>query len=207
MTQIGGPFKRRVRRPLLSRVKRPVRWFDGGSTVGQTDPPLVQTWSLAPDPSTWPAAGGRELIAGDIDLEWMDKNEVVVERIVGDLAFSFLSVPVPPSTEIFALVRLGILVVEEVESLASWVPPWLFDNEAIEEFEWMWLNQFVIKGDPTVEAGVVRGYENVHIDLRVKRKMGKKDHLVLVGQFGNNFAIGVDQFVACWQLMRVLLKS
>lgn len=210
---IGGPFKRRVRRPLPLAMRRPVRWIEGNSSAGVEELPETTSFTLTPtlDTSLWPTAGGTELIFGDDDLDWMDKNEATIERVVGDISlvgFGLYDSPLNIVTQ--AYYRLGILVVEEVEDISTWVPPSLWDREAVEEYEWMWLKQGLLKPAfaPLVTADYRLWYnDELHLDLRVKRKMGKKDHLVILGQFGlgGTPLVGTVGFT-CSHLLRVLFK-
>lgn len=220
---IGGPFRRRVRKPLPLALRRPVRWIEGNSASGTDEVPTITSFSFTPtlDTSTWPAAGGTELVFGDDDLDWMDANEATIERIVGDISVSafYLSGSDPDlSPQIHhAFVRMGLLVVQEVEDIAAWVPPSLWDREAIEEYEWMWMWQGMLRETqqnfPTVPVGTSRhawflGTDDQHIDLHVRRKLGKKDHLVLLGQFGCGTLLeDASLGVSAVHLLRVLFKT
>lgn len=213
---IGGPFKRRVRRPIpMGGVRRPVRWIEGNSAQGIEPIPQVSAFSFTPtlDTSAWPTAGGTELINGDSDLEWMDRNEVTVERIVGDITTAGFYVDETTGQFITQYVyRMGILVVEEVEDIGAWVPPSLFTRENLEEFEWMWLYQGLLQAainpiELTTGGSALFFGETVHVDLHVRRKIGKKDHLVLLGQFGTFQLIPGDLATEAVHQLRVLFKA
>lgn len=212
---IGGPFHRRVRRPFgrLGGVRRPVRWIEGNSSHGIEPLPAVSSFPLSPsiDVSLWPAAGGTELIFGDDDLDWMDANEATIERVVGQV--SVLGAQLifgPADMHATALYRLGMLVVQEVEDIAAWVPPSLWDREALEEYEWTWMYQgelsFFHPGGQ-VEDTRYFARDHVDIDSHIKRKLGKKDHLVLLGQFGLTSALVSDLVLGASHQLRVLFKT
>lgn len=209
---IGGPFKRRVRRPIpLGGVRRPVRWIEGNSSAGLEELPHTTAFNFTPtlDTSLWPSAGGTELIFGDQDLDWMDRNEATIERIVGDIAVNGFYLVTGDDVVTAYFYRLGILVVEEVEDISTWVPPSLWDRESIEEYEWMWLKQGNLIGTSTTVGPAALWFgDDIHIDLRVKRKIGKKDHLVLLGQFGTG-ATDFDGLLSteARHLLRVLFKT
>lgn len=156
--------------------------------------------------------GTRELLAGDFDMEWADKSHVKIDRVVGDISLATRAIIVGNEWSV-PILRMGLLVVEEVEDIASWVPPNLFVREDVEEFSWMWLWQSSFEGmvpplvygdGPVVEAPFfsgVRVFDKVHLDLRVKRKLGKKDHLVMLHHAAQaaptpiNFSAGAVHFL------------
>lgn len=209
---IGGPFKRRVRRPFgKSSIRRPVRWIEGNSSHAGEPLPTVTSFTLSPtiDTSGWPAIGGTELIFGDDDLDWMDANEATLERLVGDVTVTSSQLNAS-STDYIATsyYRLGLLAVQEVEDISTWVPPSLWDRESIEEYEWMWLYQGALQYYPNPVDGV-QSYarETVHIDSHIRRKVGKKDHIVLLGQWGLGGPLTTDVVFSAVHLIRCLFKT
>ena len=212
------PHNRRGRRRMgMPLRKRPSRWIDCNSTVA-----AECQWSGGTVPCT-PNAG-RDLVFGDLDMDWSDKSEVVLGRIVGDVSLFATSSSNKPNPAVpfdvipnhRLLVRLGVLVREEVDSFAGIEFIDLFDNEAIEEYEWMYLQQtqmeprwgrtFVVSDGMTGENWVNVLQKDIHLDIRVKRKLGKKDHLVLCHQW----AIGPGDFnvdVEISTLLRTIMLS
>lgn len=170
------PFRRK---PWARRTKRPFRWIDANShqrtPVG--DPPCGVDYS-----SISCIPGFYELLNGDLDLEWMDATEATIDRLVGDLAINYEENWTTSTKPVFPIARFGLLLVEEVETLATWVPPDLFEAEDLEEYEWMWLQQV----NPPVDVwqggilNILAGNSSYHLDIRNRRKIGPKDHLVLV---------------------------
>lgn len=136
------------------------------------------------------------LLWGDDDLEWMDVNEVRLERLVGTITTSctvtsyrdggtllISSLRGPP------VHRMGILLCEELEAQNSRPVLDLFDVETIEEYEWMWLSQVGewTPGNLMVPASSTDMFSqyrsDVSVDTNNRRKLGKKDALVLYHQW------------------------
>jgi len=220
MSRIGGGSKRRRRYVGVRAPKRPVRWIEGNSSSGAEPLPTVSSFAFTPtlDTSLWPTAGGTEIVFGDDDLDWMDANEATVERVVGDIDVLGFFIQTGSTVLATPLVRMGLLSVQEVEDISTWVPPSLWDREAVEEYEWMWLWQshLDITNPPTPATNQQSpGGDNiwfwscptVHIDLHVRRKIGKKDHLVLLGQFGTTAPLDGDMGITGTHLLRVLFKT
>jgi hypothetical protein len=121
------------------------------------------------------------LLYGDTDWDWADDSEVLIERIVGTLSL-FASIGTPaiegghPKPLVF---RLGFLACEELEDGTQPALD-LWDPEALEEYQWMWLKQLTV-GD--VSGGNFRGAKDVDIDLRNRRKLGKRDGIYLYIQW------------------------
>jgi len=217
VSRIGGPFRRRVRRPFGKASRRPVRWIDAASK--NADECQFTNIDVLCTPTT-----GRELISGDLDIEWVDKNEVVLERLVGSLSYwastsleqSFPAADGRDTPNLRMLVRTGILVREELGSAAAADAIDLFDNESIEEYEWMYLHQHapIWMGDNFSILGPTTGFPLVSLysqwtedlDLRVKRKLGKKDHLMLFQQWAAGPG-AFDMSLSAAHLLRQLIKS
>jgi len=206
----------------MGMPRRPVRWIEGNSAGGAVNVPLITNFfNFSPtiDVSTWPVGGGTELIFGDDDLDWMDDTEATIERVVGDISLSgFYAKTDSGDPDIYHVyTRMGLLTVEEVEDIAAWVPPSLWDREAVEEYEWMWMRQDMLRPSPSTGYPVTFGMnqawffsleETIHIDLHVRRKLGKKDHLVLLAQFGTGALLeGGVLSVTGTHLLRVLFKT
>lgn len=190
----------RIRRPNFrkpfgtKRAKRPTRWIDANSNPASDCQYIGDAISCLP-------TIGKDLIFGDLDMDWSDKSEVTLSRLVGNLSWTCSSSTtqvVPLSVERGipnqrVLVRAGILVREEVDAFAGTDPIDLFDPESIEEYEWMWLNQHQVlfhgdgwyspSGLPNELVITSVSQWDVDLDLRVKRRLGKKDHLVLFRQW------------------------
>lgn len=123
---------------------------------------------------------------GDLDMDWSDKSEVTLARIVGDISLYGSSQQEPPANLPYPLiVRFGLLVTEDTDRV--YIPIDLWDPESLEEFEWMWLSEQIIPSEifsfseasgNSLSAGSV----TTHLDVGVKRRLGKKDSLVLYSQ-------------------------
>lgn len=156
----------------------------------------------------------RELLVGDLDIDWSDKSEVTISRIVGSISITGESVRTAISGAPYGiLVRLGILVTEDTDRVYNLID--LGDPESLEEYEWMWLHSQIL--DPmgfepggeylNTDTAWTSSYANIPVDIRVKRKLGKKDSLLLYGQHSlhitspNNFSFSTQMSV---QLRTVL---
>lgn len=131
-----------------------------------------------------PASNPRELLVGDSDWDWADRNEVRVDRIVGTIswrvadAYESFNVGYPQPW----VVRFGILATEETDRLYQAID--LFDRESLEEFQWMYLHQSMGTTETFLVADGIYNiqYEDLHIDVRTRRALGKKDSVVLYAQ-------------------------
>jgi len=187
-----NPFRRRPWRGR--RTNRTGRWVDCNSTalVPGEDCRVESTNFVCAvqDPNAM-VGGTKVLLTGDFDMEWADRGEVRVDRVVGDIQVSSRSVA-SQNEWYLPMLRIGLLLVEEVQDIAAWVPPNLFLQEDLEEFEWMWLwqpdlevqppllNPQGASGQESPQFSGFRNWDSTHLDLRVKRKLGKKDHLVML---------------------------
>lgn len=182
------PINRRPwRRPPWRKSRRPVRWTEL-NTNPMTDACIVQPYNgvcIAEDPSAM-SIGTLELWNGDFDAEYADDASVVVERIVGNISVRGFSPEVAGANSV-PVFRLGMLAVEGVEDIATWSPPNLFVREDLEEHEWMWLHQTWWDASwheaPSWGPSGIRYGAEIFLDLRVKRKLAKKDHIVLLPHF------------------------
>lgn len=178
------PFRRGRR--WTSSLQR--RWLDGYSTraVG-TDQCTQQVLDVFCDPS--PPA--RVVLYGDTDWDWADASEVRIDRILGSISWDSMA---GVETNNFAApnhgdLRLGLLALEEWDGTTATAPVIdLFDAEALEEYQWMWLyhSQGHVQRFPlptTPMSMVVTQYDNIDVDVRTRRKLGKKDGVVLYAQY------------------------
>jgi len=125
----------------------------------------------------------RELLVGELDLDWLDRNESTVTRLVGTVSFmenanSDGSFPVP------TVVRFGILCTEDTDRLYQTID--LFDGESLEQFEWMWLQQLSFN-TTSINFAASNIYQrteskDIPLDVRTRRKLGHKDSVVMYAQ-------------------------
>lgn len=156
------------------------------------------------------------LIWGDDDLDWMDANEATLERTVGTLSLGTQVSVIPGVFLTLPVVRMGILVAEELQdqSVAPAIDLW--ERESVEEHEWMWLSQvsdFSWNGDYVNGTTALKAYRaDVALDLRVRRRLGKKDALLLYFQAGlqSNADASAPEFdftMSLHYLLRSLIKT
>jgi len=208
---------RRGKIPFFRRrtKKRPSRW----SAYTQESAALGAVASLL-----LPYAGDVEdplvvLVDGDQDVApWADEQEVTLDRVVGSISTQFLRGFDVPPTVLEAnhnlIARYGLLVVENFETTA---PPQinLWDQDAFEQYEWMWLQDVVPEESATSitqnDESIVSGnLTATRLDVRVRRKIGPKDQLLLYGSVGRmeleasgNFTF----FARCVPALRHILMS
>lgn len=164
------------------RGKRlPRRWLDGNSSRAVELGCGQEVFDLQCDP----ASPIRTLFYGDTDWDWADSSEVLVDGIIGRFHWDALNQIQDDSLGIWhpQTVRLGVLAVEDSD-----VPPTidLFDNEVREEYEWMYLYSAIGKlenlspGQFPITS--LFQYEDVDVNIRTRRKLGKKDGIYLYAQ-------------------------
>lgn len=190
------PINRRPwRRPPWRKSRRPAVWRDGNS-LGTLDAFGGAAWGSLGPPNAFSAVPTtREVLAGDVDALYLDKAEVRVDRIVGDIQF-FTASSYDGALALPPVVRFAFIVEEDpanVSTLLATATYNLWDADALRDAEWMYLEQPA----PTVVGGQAAdgtGYREVHwhshIDLRVKRNLGKADRLFLVMTYGNGLEGG-----------------
>jgi len=152
------------------------------------DPCIITpaNFTCASDNPTALNAGLLELWDGDADAEYSDDSTVLLERMVGDIDVRGRVIPDPvEGTWQLPVIRMGILALEEVETVTDKGLN-LFNRENLEEFQWLWLWQSWFPGlsfsrPPTTSEHLYFG-DAVHVDCRVRRKLGKKDHLIMLSQ-------------------------
>jgi len=181
--------QRPIRRPPTPRWKRgrrrPVRWLDANSTRAEAGLCNQVVWDLFCEPSAPIAI----LLDGDADWDWADRSNVRIDRILGTISWDAnaarITTGVSTGIPAYLDVRLGILAVED--GLPETID--LFDPENLEEYEWMWLYHSMgrtQRGYQPVGEEVLHWMDqsdNIPIDIRTRRSLGKKDKVVLYGQY------------------------
>lgn len=169
------------------------RWIDCNSHLFSTCESTVTNISCAPgDP--------RELLVGDLDMDWSDKSEVTLARIIGDISLRGTVRNDGPTTyPLPLLVRFGLLVTEDTDRLYQAID--LGDPESLEEYEWMWLKEQIIPYDLYTFSEAsgnseIAGVVSIPLDTTVKRKLGKKDSLVLYSQMASQGSLNNLSFSA-----------
>lgn len=212
--RIGGG-NRRHRRPF-GLPKAPVRWFSSISPLNE-NPCLVNLHTLHCSFNEGPTA--FELIQGTSDFDVLDKQEVTIERVVGnlDVRYSQLYNYAAPSFQI-PCVRLGLLTVEGDLDVGTYVPPDLFDPADVEETSFMWLYQSYCSSTVTpvpLDTGdgfshILLSNMHVDVDVGVRRKIGRAGHLLLIAQAKYDLppATGAGvPLVTMVNFLRVLVKA
>lgn len=216
---------RRGRIPFR-RSKRPVRWVDANSSQLAEDTLFLPAGSIF-----LPALGGeftqnyRELVLGDVDTSWSDANDVLLERLVGEVSVFAKSFQVTPDQGaesavfsyaglVFPVVRMGIVLLEDVDddNTTPPIPPGLWTADDLRDGEWLWLTQvrefpsahMYVGEDPGLATVQVK---DIHLDLRVKRKIGRRDRLVLCHEFATVGNVGSSNAVDVQCLLRALVST
>jgi len=172
-------------------TRRPASWHDCYST-GQNAGNFGNAWrELTPLASGQPVSTLREILTGPVDTFYLDKEQVRIDRIVGNVQFwtasaADASVALPP------VVRWGLIIEEDPNSENIVVPgPTtynLWSNVHLDDKEWMWLDQptpIPVHG-PASDSGNIRGFHwSSYCDIRVRRNLGKSDRLWMVASFAN----------------------
>lgn len=181
----------RTRVPSWKRGKRrPTRWnatASSGAAEGGAGVDFIQLpYGVGPQLPV------LTLVSGQIDVEpWADDQEVTLDRVVGDItvrawgtqdtADRLLS-PVP-------MFKLALLVNEEVTQDVSGQTLDLWDQEQMEDYEWMWMHHeiptYQVGRALTSPAGQIahEWHAQVHLDLKNRRKIGQSDELNLYGSY------------------------
>lgn len=171
----------------FNKALHPVRWLDANSTQGVVENPCgMQPLYIACEPL---AAGPVELLVGDLDWDWSDASEVRIDRIVGTMSWVYKSSGSAFTDPALPLaMRFGILATEDTDRVYQTID--LFDPESLEEFSWMWLEHRTALGTENQffdDTGVPQyiyhsGAIDIPLDIRTRRKLGKKDAIVLYAQ-------------------------
>jgi len=189
--------------------KRPLRWIDAGNYLNDNESDACAvSWvqvPCGPPEAELDFPGAQEIVRGETDLDFSDKSAPTITRVVGDCTVraGWLTAINPPGFTAPSIlttppiVRLGLIVVDEVNA-AGWYPPDLFDAADAEE-PWMWRAQWSAKeGDHSTIAALAIATEvnqfhvrnndtwNVHVDVRVNRKISMGESLILVYQWRRN---------------------
>lgn len=187
------PINRRPwrRPPWRKRSARPTKWIEGNSHSSVE----LANCTLATTAITCAPATPRVILAGDQDIEWADRDEVRVDRILGTVnVTSWMQVQAasPFSGEWYApIIAFGVLCVEDTDGLFQTID--LFDRESVEEYEWMWLERRIMTFDAVTQAWNSANEDwhfNAYLrlvldwDIKTRRTMGKKDSVVLYSQWG-----------------------
>lgn len=213
--RIGGG-NRRHRRPFGLPL-RPTRWISGADIVVENC--VVQQHGLF-DPTNLCQPRAVELVQGTTDLEVIDRQEVTVTRVVGqiDVRYSQFFNSGNPSYTI-PVVRFGLVTVDSDLNVGTWVPPDLFDDASLEEVNFMWLYQSWMDSGQLVWSPPLTGVPgsdhilqaglHIDVDCGVNRKIGRDGHLMLVGQVAFDSTPRVDDgipIVGFTKFLRVLMK-
>lgn len=190
------PINRRPwRRAPWRKSRRPASWHDG-NTTGTLSASPGDNWAQLNGPAGAAASPTlRELFAGDTDALYLDREEVRLDRIVGDIQFWTASVT-EPTLAFPPVVRFGLVVEEDPNDPAggsTGAAYNLFEAVALRDVEWMYLEE---PSPSTTSIPFVEGSEGItgvfrdfhwhsHLDIRVKRKLGKADRLWLVMMYAN----------------------
>lgn len=203
--------------------RRPSRWIDCFSSVSTAGSLGTSSLALSASSPADVAASYRELLVGNSDTEWADANEVLVERIVGQISLSGADAIDNASAAVLygnwefllPVVRLGLLVVEDMDQSANpLLVPSLLNADDLQDAEWMWLfqlgspNETHIALDTVNEATVRTWTHDVQLDVRVKRKLGRRDRLLLVQDWSlRGAAYTGDHTVTLHPLLRGLVTT
>lgn len=203
------PFRRR---PWAKGKKRPTRWNASTNSINEDFATLNTQVPLETASGVPPLA----IIAdGQLDVEpWADDQEVTVDRIVGSLLFWGWSEAALAGHQapIDVILKLGIVLNEELtaEDPAPIVNRRLFDQEDLEDTEWMWLHAVHLTPAVTIvnaEGLVAYRYSyTLPIDLRNRRKIGQRDELALYAA-ANPTASGFDFSIQSYTDVRCILMS
>lgn len=187
------PINRRPwRKKPWSKKVRPTRWNASTTTV---DPETAAAQGYQIPVALQPHPPLVTLVSGQIDVEpWADDQEVTLDRTVGTI--NITGTGFWDSGEVTALpwpiIKFGLLVNEEISQETGALPQVnLFDQECLEDYEWMWLAtvmpEFIstrlISGDQFVTNFML----HLELDIRNRRKIGQSDELNLYGSFANDF--------------------
>lgn len=201
------PINRRPwRRAPWRKSSRPKRWISLNSGISIADPVVAAppwNFSLMSDDASSGQPPAVTLATGQLDVEpWADNQEVLIDRIVGDINIRGIAANVWDAEPAYIVapavyLRLGMLVQEEGDATS---PPLiaLGNDEHLEDYEWMWLASFTPQEwNYTPTGGTAGTYiagmgfsQTLHLDLRVKRKLGQTDQLLLYAQAAGQFDPG-----------------
>jgi len=176
---------RRGRFPRFRRGRRrPTKWLDANSsTVLDTN----ICWPDVISPQCEPTAP-VVLISGDIDLDIFD-SDVTFDRLVGNLNLTGYIASEATAESLWY--RFGILAVEDTDGLYQTIDLW--DRESVEEYEWMWIEERIVPrtGFFTAAGSALQLFDlSIPLDIKTRRKLGKKDAIVLYSQIKDFIGAG-----------------
>lgn len=181
--------------------RRPTSWHDCFS-VGS---PFVGGFSGCPwEPLSTPGVlpgpaviTTREIIAGDIDARYLDREEVRIDRIVGDIGFYTASAVDAAPVALPPVVRWGLVLEEDPQDVSTTITTQGYDlwsSTPLGDLEWMHLSEPKICPNPVALPGdsvtLREFYWHDKVDVRVRRKLGKTDRVWLVMTYGNGTEAG-----------------
>lgn len=186
------PINRRPWRKKPWAKRRPTRW--NAVTNGANEDAIVLNTVMLPSLLADGNAPLSILVDGQVDVEpWADDQEVTIDRIVGAIhVYGRWVYPLPNSTiPPMPLVKLGIVLNEELskDTLTAVPTRNLFDQEDLEDTEWMWLYSSLPPASlawPPIQVsdnGVATCHWSVPVDIRNRRKIGQSDQLALYGSW------------------------
>lgn len=186
------PINRRPwrKKPWSARKKRPTRWnavtSSGAAEAGAAVDHLPMPYGVGPQLPV------LTLVSGQVDVEpWADDQEVTLDRVVGDLNIRFWATTDTTERLLFLtpLIKIGLIVNEEVTQDPSGQTLDLWDQETMEDYEWMWMTSFIPEfqyartlGTPADQIVQEWNY-SIHLDIKNRRKIGQSDELNLYGSW------------------------
>lgn len=181
------PF-RKGRRWVRSRPKR---W---NAQINNYDAEIPSTARIVPvlvPRGVEPAPPVVTFVSGQVDVEpWADEQEVTLDRLIG--AFSIRATEIWDSSSIVdppgIYVKLGILVNEEMTEDIAGQTIAIFEQERLEDYEWMWLwggYLDIVQTRQTAQANMYATtyMTRIELDIGNRRKIGQSDELNLYAQF------------------------
>lgn len=205
------PF-RRGRRWISAR--RPKRW---NAALTPVDSELARFTSVFLTPGVNAQAPLATLVSGQVDVEpWADEQEVTLDRTIGNISLKATTtwdsaVTIDPPD---VYVKLGILVNEEITADPAGSTLNMFEQETLEDYEWMWLWGGFVGADQfqtralTGTQFVTSGWTNIYLDISNRRKIGQSDELNLFGQVVvNGETLGAPIVEAVYDLRTVLMSK
>lgn len=157
------------------------------------------------------------LVSGQVDVEpWADEQEVTLDRVIGSISLRSTAfwdptvISVPPGV----FVQLGLLVNEEVTSDIAGQTLAIFEQETLEDYEWMWLWGGYVEFDSTRELTatgfVTDSNTRIEVDIRNRRKIGQSDELNLYATYlmdTPDTGAGIPVVQATWSLRTILMSK
>lgn len=212
------PIRRRPwRRPPWRGTKRPKRWnasinyyiIDGDDSRARLGPIIIPEGIL-------PALPVATLVSGQVDVEpWADEQEVTLDRLVGSIELRALQqwtaseVIEPP----MPYVKMGILVNEEINETVDGTQIAIFEQERLEDYEWMWLwggymDHVLTRRIDEAEPEYASTFRSrIELDLHNRRKIGQGDELNLYAQVLSDTTLVIAPLAQLIVDVRTILMS